>query len=159
MAVDKKAAIKVLFDEGWEQKDIARTLGYAEKTVSKYCTENNLRQKRLKQSLSKKTSEENALFALEHQTTVIRLIADKLSQDLGENPDMEQLKAALIPKGEIDAVQKLFTTIKGKELEWSAYVKIIREFTQYLKEVNIDLAQDVIDHADSYINELRRVMS
>jgi transcriptional regulator len=159
MALTRNTAIDVLFADGWEQKDIARTLKISEKTVSLYVTKNGLRKSRTMQSLARKTSEENALIALEHQTTIIRLIAEKLRNALDENPSMEDLKAALIPKGEIDAVQKLFTTIKGKELEWSAVVKIIREFTAWLKEVDMAIAQNVVDHADDYINEKRRVMS
>jgi len=159
MAVTRNAAIEELFNAGWEQKDIARILKLSEVTVSRYVTKKGLRKTRSLQSLAKQTSEENALIALEHQTTVIRLIAEKLKSALTDNPDLEQLKAALIPKGEIDAVQKLFTTIKGKELEWSGVVKIIREFTSYLKEQDPQLAQEIIDHADDYINEKRRVMS
>ncbi len=159
MALNKTEAIRILFHEGWEQTDIARILHLSEVTVSRHVTKKEMRQKRTLQSLARKTSEENALIALEHQSTIIRMIGEKLRATLNEDPSMQELKDALIPKGEIDALQKLFTTIKGKELEWSAVVKIIREFTTWLKEVDMNLAQDIIDHADDYINEKRRVMS
>jgi len=159
MALTTHSAIDELFTAGWEQKDIARVLKLSEVTVSRYVTKNGMRKNRVMQSLARKTSEENALIALEHQSTIIRMIGEKLRAELSENPTMEDLKAALIPKGEIDALQKLFTTIKGKEQEWSSVVKIIREFTAWLKEVDMEVAQDVVDHADDYINEKRRVMS
>lgn len=159
MALTKHSAIDILFNEGWDQKDIARVLKLSEVTVSRHAGKNGLRKKRTMQSLARKTSEENALIALEHQSTIIRMIGEKLRNQLGEDPTMEDLKAALIPKGEIDALQKLFTTIKGKEQEWSAVVKIIREFTSWLREVDMKAAQGVVDHADDYINEKRRVMS
>lgn len=159
MALTKHSAIDELFNAGWDQKDIARVLKISEVTVSRYAGKNGLRKKRTMQSLARKTSEENALTALEHQSTIIRLIAEKLRAKLSENPTMEELQAALIPKGEIDALQKLFTTIRGKEQDWSGVVKIIREFTSFLKEVDMELAQGVVDHADDYINEKRRVMS
>jgi predicted transcriptional regulator len=159
MAVTKNSAIEVLFKDGWDQKDIARILKLSEVTVSRYATERGLRKKRAMHSLARQTSEENSLIALEHQSTIIRMMAEKLKGALSEEPDMDELKAALLPKGEIDALQKLFTTIKGKELEWSAVVKIIREFTSYLKEVAPEKAQGIVDHADDYINEKRRVMS
>lgn len=159
MALTKNSAIDELFKAGWDQKDIARVLKISEVTVSRYAGKNGLRKKRAMQSLARQTSEENALIALEHQSTIIRLIGEKLRAELKDDPSMDDLKAALIPKGEIDALQKLFTTIKGRELEWSAVVKIIREFTTFLKECNPKLAQDIIDHADDYINEKRRIMS
>jgi predicted transcriptional regulator len=158
MALTKHSAIDELFNSGWEQKDIARILKFSEVTVSRYVKKHNLRQRRSMQSLAKRTSEENALVALEHQSTVIRLMAEKLKAELSDNPDINELKAALIPKGEIDALQKLFTTIKGKELEWSAVVKIIRELMTYIKDRDPELAQDAIDIADDYINDKRRLM-
>jgi predicted transcriptional regulator len=158
MALTKHSAIDELFNSGWEQKDIARILKLSEVTVSRYVKKHNLRQRRSMQSLAKRTSEENALVALEHQSTVIRLMAEKLKAELSDNPDINELKAALIPKGEIDALQKLFTTIKGKELEWSAVVKIIRELMTYIKDRDPELAQDAIDIADDYINDKRRLM-
>lgn len=158
MAQTKNSAIDELFLAGWEQKDIARILKISEVTISRYCTKKGLRKNRTIQSLAKKTSEENCLMALEHQSTIVRLIAEKLKAALSENPDISELKAALIPKGEIDALQKLATTIRGKELEWSAVVKIIREFTSYVKEIDVMLAQQIIDYADDYINDKRRLM-
>jgi len=159
MALTKNSAIDELFKAGWDQKDIARVLKISEVTVSRYAGKHGLRKKRAMQSLARQTSEENALIALEHQSTIIRLIGEKLRAELKDDPSMDDLKAALIPKGEIDALQKLFTTIRGKEQDWGGVVKIIREFTGWLREVDPKLAQGVVDHADDYINEKRRVMS
>lgn len=159
MALRKEAAIEILFQQGVEQKDIAKILKISEVTVSKVVTTGNLRKKRTMQSLAKKTSEDNALMALEHQSTIVRLMAEKLKEELSANPTIDDLKSALIPKGEIDALQKLFTTIKGKEMEWSNVVKIIREFVAWTRENRPDLVQYIIDPADEYINDKRRLMS
>lgn len=158
MAITKEAAIKSLFNDGWEQKDIADILKISEVTVSKHVTKSNLRQKRTNQSLAKKTSEENALMALEHQSTIIRLISEKLRDELAtkDSPSIDDLKAALIPKGEIDALQKMFTTIKGKELDWTAKVRIMREFSTFLKERDLELAKDIVEHIHAFINEIRK---
>jgi predicted transcriptional regulator len=152
----KQAAVGLLFKEGIEQKEIARLLKLSEKTVSGYVVSGNLKKKRLQHSIAKKTSEENALIALDHQSKVVRMMAEKLQEGITENMSIEDLKAALIPKGEIDALQKLFTTIKGKELDWSYIVRIIREFIQYVKDKDIELAQDLAEIADEYINDKRR---
>lgn len=152
----KQAAVGLLFKEGIEQKEIARLLKLSEKTVSGYVVSGNLKKKRLQHSIAKKTSEENALIALDHQSKVVRMMAEKLQEGITENMSIEDLKAALIPKGEIDALQKLFTTIKGKELDWSYIVRIIREFIQYVKDKDIELAKDLAEIADEYINDKRR---
>jgi transposase len=159
MAISKQAAVEILFKDGVEQKDISKILKISEVTVSKIVTTGGLRKKRTMQTLAKKTCEDNALMALEHQSSIVRLMAEKLKTELTENPSIEELRAALIPKSEIDALQKLFTTIKGKEMEWSTIVKNIREFIAWLREHRPDLAQQIIDPADDYINEKRSMMS
>jgi len=159
MALTRNAAIEELFEQGWEQKDIARVLKLSEVTISRYVKKKNLRKQRDIHSLARKTATENALFAYEYQSTIVYRIAQKLKESLAENAGVEELKGALIPKGEIDALQKLATTIRTKETEWSDIVKIIREFTTYLKDRDLELAQDIIDHADDYINEKRRLIS
>ncbi len=156
--IDKKAAVKVLFLANFEQKHIARILRLTEATVSKYVVDGKLRQKRIEWGINKQTSEENALAALAHQTKVIRMITERLGENLHDGMTVEELQACLIPKGEVDAVQKLFTTIKGKELDWSAMVQILRNFMAHLKEEDIELAQELIPHVDNYINEKRRTL-
>lgn len=156
MELTKKAAVELLFKDGHEQKQIAKILRLSEATVSKYVTQGGLRKKRLDHSIKRNTSEENALSALAHQTTVIRMISEKLGENLNENMTVKELGECLIPKGEIDAVQKLFTTVKGKELDWSAIVKILREFSVWLREEDLELAQDILDPIDKYLNEKRK---
>lgn len=159
MAINKKSAIEILFKQGIPQIEIARLLHISEVTVSKTVTTNNMKRRRLEHDLRKNTAEEDALTALAHQSKVIRMIADKLGEslnDTGDDMTMEDLKAALIPKGEIDALQKLFTTIKGKELDWSATVRILREYQNWLKDEDLEVAQLNIPHMDAYINLKRK---
>jgi len=155
---DKVAAIKILFNAGWQQNDIARILKLTEKTVGKHVRENNMKQQRTRIGINRQTSEENALSALAHQTRIIRMISEKLADQVSPNLTVEELSKLLIPKGEIDAVQKLFTTVKGKELDWSAMVQILRNFMSYLKESDVELAQELVPHVDDYINEKRKAL-
>ncbi len=75
--LDKHAAIKVLFNSGWEQKDIARILRLTEKTVSLHVKKGDMKRKRIAIGINRQTSEENALTALAHQTNIIRIISEK----------------------------------------------------------------------------------
>lgn len=117
-----------------------------------------MKRKRIAIGINRQTSEENALTALAHQTNIIRIISEKQASLVQENMTVEELAKLLIPKGEIDAVQKLFTTVKGKELDWSAMVQILRNFMSYLKETDVELAQELVPHVDGYINEKRRTL-
>jgi hypothetical protein len=158
-SVSKNSAVELLFKQGIEQKEISKLLHISETTISKIVVNKQLRRKRLDHDLRKNTAEEDALTALAHQSRIIRMISQKLGDGLPENLDdisMDELKAALIPKGEIDALQKLFTTIKGKELDWSAIVRILREFSNWLKDEDLEAAKEIVPHIDTYINIKRK---
>ncbi|MBS4057764.1 MAG: hypothetical protein KGZ82_10650 [Bacteroidales bacterium] len=155
--LDKHAAIRTLFNAGYEQRDIARILRLTEATVSKHVAKGNMKRKRIEHSINRQTSEENALAALAYQTKVLRMISEKLESELKEDMSVSEMASKLIPKGEIDAVQKLFTTVKGRELDWSAMVQILRNLMAYVKEEDIELAQRLVPIIDVYINEKRRI--
>jgi predicted transcriptional regulator len=158
MATTKEAAVGILFNQGIEQKEIAKLLKISEVTISRYVTKNGLKKKRLIHSVRRETSEENALTALMHQSTVVRRMAELAAESMTDTMSMEDLKAALLPKGEIDALQKLFTTVKGKEMEWSGIVRVMREFMNYLKDENMEVAQSCADYTDAFINEKRKAI-
>ena len=94
--LDKHAAIRTLFNAGWEQKDIARILKLTEVTVSKHVIKGDMRKKRIEFGINKQTSEENALAALAHQTKVIRLISEKLGEKVQDDLSVEELSKLLI---------------------------------------------------------------
>ena len=152
----KHEAGLILYREGVPQKDIAGILNTTAKTVTNWKQKYDWDGQTVGFNIARKTSVDNATSALSHQTRVLRLIADKLSAQIQPGMEVDELKKLLIEKGEIDAVQKLFTTIKGKELEWGDRVKTIREFMQHLKEQNLDLAKKVVPFTDDYLNSIRR---
>lgn len=154
--MERHEAALIMYEKGATQKEIARILHSTEKTIGNWKVKYQWDEKVVSYSINKKTSEDNALVALSHQTRIIRLIAEKLGEQVNTALNAEELAKLLIPKGEIDAVQKLFTTIRRKEAEWGDKVKEIREFLAYLKDVNLPLAQQLTGHADNYLNETRK---
>ncbi|MFA7466966.1 MAG: helix-turn-helix domain-containing protein [Desulfotomaculaceae bacterium] len=154
--LSKHEAAFILYDSGVNQKEIARILEVTEKTISTWKVKYAWEERTISYSIGKKTAEDNALETLAHQTRIIKLISRRLAENVDEDSDLETLRSALIPKGEIDAVQKLFTTIKRKELEWGDKVRILREFCAWLKNEDLTLAQSVVEHVDVYLNEERK---
>jgi long-subunit acyl-CoA synthetase (AMP-forming) len=155
-ALSTNEAAFILYDQGVSQKQIAAVLKTSERTIGVWKIKYEWDDRTVSYAIGKKTAEDNALEALAHQTRVIKLISKRLSETIDENSSLEILKGALIPKGEIDAVQKLFTTIKRKELEWGDKVRILREFCAWLKGDDLQLAQSVVEHVDIYLNESRK---
>ena len=64
-------------------------------------------------------------------------------------------KPRLIQKGEIDALSKLYATIKKKDVEWTTYVKIVRELVVYLQVENLALAKKIIPISNNFLNDKR----
>jgi hypothetical protein len=156
MAKAHETAIEALLKAGFEQTEIARILRLSENTVSKYSNKKGIKKRILEQSIKQNTAEEDALTSLAHQSKVVRMISDRLAARLTPDMEVDALKECLIPKGEIDALQKLFTTIKRKELEWSDKVKILRQFSSFLKDEDMELAREIVPHVESYMNLLRK---
>jgi predicted transcriptional regulator len=155
--METKGAAKILFDQGVKQNEIARILKIAEKTISGWAKVGNWDMKRAEYTLHKETAEEKVWQLINFQLKVISKIRDVHEQTLS-TPDLgiKELKSLLIERGDIDALQKLFTTIKGKELEWTQIVKVVRDLTEYIERVNFKLAKEVIAVAQEFINDRRK---
>lgn len=153
--MESKEAARILFNDGSTQKDIASMLNISEKTISDWAKKGNWDKKRSESNLKKQTSEEGVWELINYQLKVLKLIKEKHEVELENCTDLKEIKAKLIDRGDIDALQKLFTTIKGKEMEWSQRVKVIREFTEYLEGEDTKLAQSVVPLANQYLNEKR----
>jgi len=154
--IAKKSAAEILFKDGMEQKDISRMLTVSETTISKWVIAGKWKSKRINHSIRKQTAEDDTMSALAHQAMILRRLTEKYAEQINEDMSIQDLQACLIPKGDVDAFQKLWTTVKGKELDWSAIVKILREFSQWLREEDLQMAQLIIDPIDKYLNEKRQ---
>jgi len=154
--VNKKEAAEILFREGFDQKDIARILKLSETTISKYAIAGKWRKIKKEHDLRLLTAETDNEFSLAHQSRVLRMMSETLSKTVTTDMTIDELKGCLLPKGEIDAVQKLSTTIARRDPDWKILVRVLREFSVYLKDENLELAQQVVQHVDKYINERRK---
>lgn len=153
--MESKEAAHILFNEGVSQKEIASIIDVSEKTISLWAKQGNWDKKRSENNLQKQTSEEGVWELINYQLKVLKRIKEIHESELDNCEDLKDIKAKLIDRGDIDALQKLFTTIKGKEMEWSQRVKVIREFTEYLEVEDGKIAQSVIPLANQYLNEKR----
>lgn len=154
--MEKKEAAKVLFDLRIPQKEIAAVLHTTEKSVSNWATKGNWEEKRAENGLQRETAEEKVWRIINFNLTILDMIREKQLVKLSPDLSIEELTKMLTDRGDIDALQKLFTTIKGKELQWTAIVKIVREVTEYLEGHQIELAKKMVPVLQSYLNEKRQ---
>jgi transposase len=144
--MEKKEAAWYLYKEGILQKDIARTLGITEQTVVSWKKQGDW---------EKKLHDHQELFESNAQR-VQKLIAYQLRTLERMVQDWEQEGSnRLIGKGEIDALSKLYATIKTKETTWTNYIRVCKELMEFVAGRNVGLAKQLTDQIDDFLNETR----
>ena len=138
-----------MFLEGVPQGEIAQVLGVSPNTVSKWKHKNRWEEARSSRALYQETAVEKVWKLVNWNLSVLETRMEEM-EDSGE------LK--LIERGDIDALTKLFSSIKGKEKSWAHYVSTIREFLAYAQSVDLDLAKRLISTGitDQFLNEKRQ---
>lgn len=160
----KEKAFK-LYMQGIDNNDIADIVEVQAKTVGNWAKEGKWKDKLTESLLRKETNEEATQKLITFQLKVLdkmreeaelgleELLADN-TKDRGEK--IKVLQGLLIERGEIDALQKLHTIIKGKDIEWTMYVKVIREFMAELREADNKLATTITDYVNEFLNNKRK---
>jgi predicted transcriptional regulator len=153
MAIDNKSAAQELFNAGWDQNDIARILKISEKTISTWKQKHNWEEKRAKKNMAEEVSEDGIWELINYQIAALKMKKNKFEEQLAKN-EIQDLP--VLDKGDVDALQKMWTTVKGKQLEWSVLVKLIKDFVSYISEKDLDLAKSMLNYTDDYMNFKRK---
>ncbi len=149
--MEKKDAARTLYLEGYTQTEIAKFLSISKNTVGKWASTGKWKEKRVNINLLKDNSVQRIMEMIDYQTKAI-----KRKIDLWKKEDPESTK--LIERGDIDALQKLFTTIKKDAKKWSDYVSIIKEFFEFLQANDLEIAKELSDLADAFLQTKRELL-
>ncbi len=154
--MDKKAAAHILYDNGLDLGQIAKMLKTPKSTIARYSSDGKWKRERERKSLLQQTSQERIWALIEFQLQIIEKITLKhrevlLSDDL----DVAGLQKLLISKGDIDALQKLHTTIRGKDITWDHMVKLFREFLEFMEKENLSIAKSIVPFTTDFLNYKR----
>lgn len=147
----KKEAAFILYREGMKNTEIASMLKVSEKSISLWKTEGCWDRKRVHFEMNQQTASDKVWQLIQYQLDQISKLTVKY-QEL-EKDDKE---VRLISKGDIDALQKLFTTVRKKETEWSDLVRILRDFTSWLRLEEPETAKSIVDPVERWLNEKRK---
>lgn len=153
MAIDKKSAAQELFNAGWDQKKIAGILELSEKTIGEWKKKHRWEEKRAKKNMAQDVAEDHVWALINYQLQALQAKKDRFEEQL-KNGDIEELPP--LDKGDVDALQKLWTTVKNKQLDWSNLVHIVKDLVGYISERDLKLAQDLLNHVDDYLNHKRK---
>jgi transposase len=135
---EAKETAQILFFQGLTQKAIAKSLNVSENTISRWVKEGNWKNK--KESLI--ISKEKRLSELyEELAEINRKIQDKEGYKVADTKDA-------------NVRRQLIKDIKDLETDYNVgeMVTIGRDFTNFVKEVDFDLAMAIIDVYDAFIN-------
>lgn len=150
--MEKRDAAKLLFLEGnITQKEIAKLFKVSENTISRWAKEDLWNAKKLNYDLLTDNSTQHILELIHYQTTTLKKLKDKWLEDQEYEDNLP-----LISKGDIDALQKLWTTIRKDARKFSDYVSIIKEFFAFLQNHKLSVAKELTDAADIFLNDVRK---
>ena len=144
--MDKKDAAWELYQNGYQQKQIAKVLAVSEHTVVKWKKEAEWD---MRLASHKELFESNAQRVQKLISYQLRTLEKIINQWEEEEKDK------LIGKGEIDALSKLYATIKTKETTWGNYIKVCKELMEFLASSDLELSKKLADHIDTFLNQLR----
>lgn len=146
MALAKQDAAKELFFSGFSQKKIAAIIEVSEQTISSWAKKNGWDQERAERFEKKESIENRVLKLIDYQLWVLEQKAEQARID--GHP-------LAIDKGEIDALSKLFASIKAKEIAFAQKVKLIADFTEFINTEDPAIAKRIIKYADQFIYKLK----
>lgn len=149
--MERRDAARQLYMEGWQQNDIARVLKVTEKTVSGWSTEEGWKDKRIQYDLMEESSTQMVMELIEYQ---LKALKRRVKAWTDENPESTKL----IERGDIDALQKLHTTIKREHMKWSHIVIVCKELLEYVSVSDVELAKSLTEKIDNFLNEKRRLI-
>jgi repressor of nif and glnA expression len=145
--MDKKDAAFALFEQGFAQKDIAQIIEVHENTITDWKKIGDWDSKISSKLEFRAKNIEDVEYLISYQLrTLKRTVIDWESKDTKK----------LIEKGEIDALSKLYATIKTKDMEWAAYIRIMQEFMEYLSSKDLPLAKQLTGVATEFLSEKQK---
>jgi len=151
----KREAAHKLYLQDVDLKDIALILKVAYNTVAKWSSSDGWKKNKSEKLLREQTSQDRIWGLIDFQLRVIEKITQARDEDLDGTQNVTQLKDSLIERGDIDALQKLFTTIKSKEVTWDQVVKSTRDLVEHIENADFKLAKKVTPIVNDWLNEKR----
>ncbi|MGL6008247.1 MAG: terminase gpP N-terminus-related DNA-binding protein [Culicoidibacterales bacterium] len=145
--MNKKDAAKTLFMQGWSQTNIASILSVQESTIGAWVKKEAWKATKQKVQAMMISREENIREIFDYQVGCLMHI---------KHQRVEAGNMVPFDKGDLDALQKTWTMLKGKETKWSDEVALIKLLAEYLHDEDLETAKVVLPLLDKFINERRK---
>ena len=157
--LQRHEAAYTLYKEGFSQKHIAKILKVSEQSINRWKGVYSWDVRKISQTSQLLKSEEDLITAISHQTRVISLIARRQQFEMEQNNindlTVAELKQFLLDAKDLDGYSKLASKLDKKAPGWEEIVRIMRKWMGWLKDYDINLAQQIAEVVDTFINESR----
>jgi len=145
-----------LYVQGVSLDEIASIFKVKYPTVAKWSSDKNWKDRKNERLIREETTQEAIMDLISYQLMVIKKIKELNLEKLDTVEDINELKELLISRGDIDALQKLHTTIKTKEVTWDSIVQITRELTEFLSSKDMKATAKLAEFINEWLNEKRK---
>ncbi|MFD1817659.1 Putative ATPase subunit of terminase (gpP-like) [Pseudarcicella hirudinis] len=141
MTAEKLA--ETLYFSGLSQKKIAEITEKSEATVSAWAQKNKWADKRASTLATQESAVQRIMSLIDYQLRYLEQQKDKAIQE-----------GKLVPldKGQIDALSKLLSGIKQKEMTFAQIVNNITELLGWLQTEDIALSKALVPFTNKFIN-------
>lgn len=158
---EQRAAAKELYLLGWDQGRIASTVDVSTATMSAWVNKDGWKQERTKKYSLEDSISNQVMDMIDYQLAAIRSNMDHLKREKEalESQKGKELPLPLIGKGEIDALSKLFASVKQKDIQWTHYVNVCKELADYISGKDPEFAKALIDFTDAFLMKKRENLS
>lgn len=144
---DKEIARELFFMDK-PQKTIASIVKKSEQTICKWAEEENWDEERALQKASEKGIKKRILALIDYE---LRVIEQENEENLKTGGKLKH-----IDKGHVDALSKLLSGVKSKELTFAEKVKLVTDFCEHIADQDPKLAKELIKFSDSFIYKISK---
>jgi hypothetical protein len=144
--------------QGLSQKQISKVVGKSEQAVGTWKKKYNWEERRQKRLISRDNAEEGVWQLFNYNVRLLLKIAAKQEELIASKKELtvKELQSMLTSKGDVDALQKLHTTIKGKPNTWNDAITIAQELLEYFHEHHFEAAKLLAPIMDEWLNHKRQ---
>lgn len=138
--------------------EIGKRVDKSVQTITAWKKKFNWEKLKQDRQVSRDNAEQTAWELLNYNLSILARIARKQAELAEKNPDpsIKELQAMLTPRGDVDAVQKLHTTIKGKANTWGDCIRIAQEQLEYFQANHYEAAKVLAPLMDEWLNHKRK---
>lgn len=143
---DKEAALELYLKE-WSLTKIAKVLNLSESTIIRWKKKHNWEQTKLDQSSLMRDSTHSIWTLINYQNKALNARIKEYEKAVEDGNPYK-----VIERGDLDALQKLYSIVKKNDTDTITIIEISTELLEHVQSKDFKLAQKLEQHVTEFIN-------